>query len=458
MAAAVVALRVKEEARHDQQPPPLGLQKELSLVDVSGQGAPEQQTAPGLRIGDTQIRNAVQAPAEQLQLAAVVGHQPRQVPLEVPPLDILVEHILPQAADGGLVHDDEPAQGVNQVRGPHDIARLDAVGEGEGKGVQVDHRAVAVQGVQAGQAAALVAEVPLGVLLDDGDAVLPGQLQQPPPLGQGHDDPGGVVVVWHGVDEFGRVFPDGGLQPGQVHAVLLHGHGDQLDALVAEDAGVVGDDGLLRDDAVPLLEVEGHQVVESLVGLGDQLDVLGVDIHVLLEQQGADVPLHPLGLIPGGVGQVEHDLLDALLRIGGLVHHDPAQGEEPLVLRLAEDVQEELLLLVEVVADHFLQGEEALEGEAPAGDLLDEIAPGLFGGDDQIPVIHQLTIGLDDGVPVHPQLLGQPALRRHFVAPAELAGQDQVLNGARDLEIKRGLAAAVDLDVHIPPFLRRKCL
>lgn len=163
-------------------------------------------------------------------------------------------------------------------------------------------------------------------------------------------------------------------------------------------------------------------MVEGLVGLRDQLDILGVDVHVLLEQQGADIALHPLRLVLGGVGQVQHDFPDALVRIGGLVHDDSAQGEQRFILRLAEDVQKQLLLLVEVVADHLLQGEEPLEGEAAVGDLLDKVSLGLFGGDNQIPVVHQLPVGLDNGVPVDAQLLGQPALSRHFIAAADLAG------------------------------------
>lgn len=118
-------------------------------------------------------------------------------------------------------------------------------------------------------------------------------------------------------------------------------------------------------------------MVEGLVGLRDQLDILGVDVHVLLEQQGADIALHPLRLVLGGVGQVQHDFPDALVRIGGLVHDDSAQGEQRFILRLAEDVQKQLLLLVEVVADHLLQGRTAGR-EAAVGDLLDKVSLGLL--------------------------------------------------------------------------------
>ena len=88
--------------------------------------------------------------------------------------------------------------------------------------------------------------------------------------------------------------------------------------------------------------------------------------------------------MPGGAGQIQHDLLEPFGGIGLLIHDDAAKGQHVRILRLAEDVQKQLFFFVEVVADHLFQGEEPLEGKVIFGDLPDKIALGGLGGDDQI--------------------------------------------------------------------------
>ena len=190
--------------------------------------------------------------------------------------------------------------------------------------------------------------------------------------------------------------------------------------LVAENAGVVGYHRLLRYHIVPLFQIECHDMAQRLIGLGNQLNVLRTDVHVLLKKYGTDVFLHPFGLISRLPGHVPQNLLYPLPGISRIVHDDPAHRDAALPLRPAEDVQKQLLLVCKMIANHFLQREKALEWHSVVGNLLDKVTLRPLRGDDQISLVNQLSICLDDGIPMYIQLSGQLSLCRHLVARAEL--------------------------------------
>lgn len=166
--------------------------------------------------------------------------------------------------------------------------------------------------------------------------------------------------------------------------------------------------------------VECHDMAQCLIGLGNQLNILWADVHVLLKKYRTDVFLHPFGLVSRLPGHVLQNLLYALSGISRIIHDDPAHRDAFLPLRPAEDVQKQLLLVRKMIANHFLQREKALEWHSVVGNLLDKVTLRPLRGDDQISLVNQLSICLDDGIPMYIQLSGQLSLCRHLVARAEL--------------------------------------
>ncbi len=141
------------------------------------------------------------------------------------------------------------------------------------------------------QGLALEGQLPVGVVLEDPEVMLGGELDQAHALLGGEGASGRVVEVGDHVGQLHRSLGEGGLEGGDLESVLLERHRDQLDAepLQHQQRAVVG--RLLDDHAVTGAEqvLEEHRprlqravgdhhlaVVEAAVPLRDPVAEPGV--------------------------------------------------------------------------------------------------------------------------------------------------------------------------------------
>ncbi len=198
---------------------------------------------------------------------------------------------------------------VQQLLGADGVPHPETGGDDFGEGTAVADDALGVHGLDGGDVGAGEPQVPVGVILQDHDARFFADAVHLLALLQGHSDAGGVLEVGDEVEEFcPGLIPDGGLQPVDGDAVLLHVDAHQLGPAGAE--GVEGPDegGIFAEDGIPLV----HQA------LGSQLDGLlgpaGDDAAVpLLHQAG----LPPVGELLGGLPQLGVALGNRILEGGG---------------------------------------------------------------------------------------------------------------------------------------------
>ena len=118
----------------------------------------------------------------------------------------------------------------------------------------MDHPLGVVEREHGGQGLAAERDEAVGVVLEDPEAVLSRELDQPLPLGLGEGAAGRVVVVRDHVGELQGTGGERLLERNHVDAVLLERHRDQLDARPPEqeERAVVG--RLLDGDPVAGLE------------------------------------------------------------------------------------------------------------------------------------------------------------------------------------------------------------
>ncbi len=184
--------------------------------------------------------------------------------------------------------------GAGEVAHPHARAH----GLGEGRSVEDPARAVGREHRRR-QLGVAEPDQPVGIVLEDPEAVLVRELDQPLALGGRERASGGVVEVGDHVGELHRAAGERRLEGVQVEPVRLQRHRHQLRARTAEQqqGAVVG--GLLDDHAIAGLD---HVAEEQRRGLhravGDH-HLPGVDPVEL----GGDPLAEPGMADPGAVGE-----------------------------------------------------------------------------------------------------------------------------------------------------------
>ena len=259
---------------------------EFGHVHPFGQVAPDEQAALYPVVGDPgRDQMLLNERQRLLRLGAVEGAQPLKMGLVVVLRHELVAddlgpdigvHVLPLLADDHLL---QQRLGRDCVADPHSGG--DHLGEGAG----VHHRALFIQGLDAGQILPRIPQVAVGVVLRDQDAVLLGERIHPAALVHTHGDAGRVLEIRDGVQELGvGVGLHRRLKHLYVDAVALQRHADQLGPERAE--GVEGADEARR--------FAQHHVAGVDERLGQQLQRL---LRAGGDQQVVKLPPHPVLLL-----------------------------------------------------------------------------------------------------------------------------------------------------------------
>ena len=170
--------------------------------------------------------------------------------------------------------------------GRYGISHADAGRDDLGEGAGVNHDAVGVKALDVGQVLAAVAQIAVGVVLQNQHAVFLGELIHSLALFKAHRHAGGILEIRDGVDEFGvgrrlQLF----FKLGHAHAVGLNGHADEL--------GVVAAEGVQRTDKGR--RFNQHYLALVYKRLGAQIhDLLcaGGDQNIVVVAAGVVLALH----------------------------------------------------------------------------------------------------------------------------------------------------------------------
>ncbi|CPU62865.1 Uncharacterised protein [Mycobacteroides abscessus] len=203
----------------------------------------------------------------------------------------------------------------------------DAVARGEGLRERAEvEDAVLVEGSQRGERLAVEAEQPVGVVLDDEDAVPLRDLEDARSALGGEGHAGGVVEVRDGVEQLDAT-PVGGearehlLQRLRDEPVLVEGHVHDVGLVRPEHAQRPDVARRLRDDHVARVDEDPRDEVERLLRAGRHDDVVGVALDALEPHDVEDPLAQGLVALTGAVlerrGTARRD--EALHGVGDLV-------------------------------------------------------------------------------------------------------------------------------------------
>ena len=263
------------------------LGQQVSGVDVAGEGRPDEQP-PG-RLGPARLRREVTLERGDHRVSALAIDPDQAGDIVLPALlgEVLADEVLGQgrgAEVGGLLAKHEL---LHHRRRGHRPAQPDPRGEDLREGAEVDDVVAAVELVERRQRLALVAQQPVGIVLEHQQLVLAGQLDQPPPSLQRERRPGRVLEARHRVDELRP--PAGGGELVELSLQQVHPHPLRV-ALDLDHVGFVAAED--RDRARVGRRLADHRVAGIDQGLAEQVDRLlpaGSDDHVL------GLGEHPLG-------------------------------------------------------------------------------------------------------------------------------------------------------------------
>ncbi|MPM10614.1 hypothetical protein SDC9_56946 [bioreactor metagenome] len=205
-----------------------------------------------------------------------------------------------------------------------DVAQPAAGGEDLGEAVGEDGVPRGVEGLDGGQVRAAVADVPVGVVLED-DGVVPaaefGHFLSP---FEGEGAAGGILEGGDDVDHLRPVLPDLGLQILGDHAVLVHGDADAPGLEHLEDLHAVDEGGRLHQNDVAGVDEELAEEVHTLQAAAGDDNSAGVGLHAL-----------------GGEEFAHHDFTEVRQAHDAAVLeglHSPAVPGDHLVRYLPDDV------------------------------------------------------------------------------------------------------------------------
>ena len=233
--AGLVLIGEERGARHDADLLFKRLLDERLHVDARRQVAPGEEAAVERVPGDVRrevllhqveqegaLLRVERAQAVEVRLVVVLGH--KAVAEHLRP-DIRV-HVLALLADGHL--------GEHRLRADR-VADAHARGDDLRERAGVEHDALLVEGLDRRQRLAGIAQVAVGVVLEDHHAVLLGEIVELFALLEAHRDAGGVLEIRDRVDEL-DVFlrPERLFERFHVHAVRIHRDADELRAVGAE--------------------------------------------------------------------------------------------------------------------------------------------------------------------------------------------------------------------------------
>ncbi len=271
-------------------------------------------------------------------------------------------------------------------------------------------------------------------------------------------------------DELRPVLPDQLLQNSAVHAVLIHRHGADPAARQLDGPVHVGGHRLLHHHHVAGPDQQRHDVVQGLIGLRQnldaadgRLDALGAQerhellpedlvatvgrveapVRVFADDEGGDVPGQFVPVEDAGLGDAAAQGVGVFVVVA---HEQVVEGPfhvQMLFLDLGHPVDPFAPLTAGAVCLRVRPQ------RAARGVLLshgDHVAHALLGLDETVGL--QLAVGLDHGVPVDAQQLGQNPLRGQAAAGGKLAADDLRLDLIDDLHVYRDLSPPVELYVH----------
>ena len=189
-----------------------------------------------------------------------------------------------------------------------------AGGDDLGERACVDDHSVGIEALDIGQILAAVAQIAVGIVLENQHAVLSCKLIHSSALFKAHGHARGVLEVRDGVDELRvGIRLELLLQLGHAHAVGLDGHADEL--------GVVAAEGVQRAD-------KGRCLADHDLAFVDER--LGAEIHDLLRARGDE----DVVAVVAGVVIFLHVLLEVVAQGGVALCHAVLEHGDGI---LAED-------------------------------------------------------------------------------------------------------------------------
>jgi len=127
---------------------------------------------------------------------------------------------------------------------------------------------LAIQGFQRRHTVPFVAEIRVGIILENGDLVALGQLQQMVSALEAHDRTGWILVGRQCVDQLRSLALEDSGQDIGAHAVRIGGHPDELGTGRTKDLQGADIGRILDHDRVPRIEKNSRRQVQT--GLGSR--------------------------------------------------------------------------------------------------------------------------------------------------------------------------------------------
>lgn len=184
---------------------------------------------------------------------------------------------------GGLLAHHQLAQ-QNVVLANHG-GHAQAGGDDLGEGVAVEHIALLVEALDGRQRLSAVAQVAIGVVLDEGHLVFVDQLGDAPAPLQGQGAAGGVLEGGDEVDQLGAVGADLLLQAFGDGAVLVGFHGGKAGAIGPKGLQGAQEGGVFHQHGVALVEQGLADQVQALLGAGHGQDVGRVGLDAVVAEE-----------------------------------------------------------------------------------------------------------------------------------------------------------------------------
>ncbi len=316
-----------------------------------------------------------------------------------------------------------------------DVAHAQVGRDGLRIAADVEH---ARQLVEAGERGTRVGvEVHVEVVLDDGQAVLVGQLQHAMQLRQRG---GGSrrALQPRLREEHARVVRDDGLlQRREVVALRRALDRDQARAGHAQREQQVGVARVVHQHGVARAHEAADGQVQRVAGAVRQQHLVGLQRHLLLGQRVAD-PFAQRQVAARVAVAVQLDVL------GGQAAQAAAHAvlEQPRLRQPAAARLHGQVAVLEDAAQVPLRVEAGRGGEAGHGRDLGGRAPpheeARVRPRHQVALRHQPVVGLDDGKHAHLVRLGEVADRRDLRARSQAAVGDQAAQAVDDLSDQRG--------------------